>query len=182
MHYQYCWCCRGLVRGHRTGKGEYRLPLRPPTLFERCRRRPAQALVAGAGALGGDPKLLAFLQENHQDELYLLAAVNARQAAPIIIATGNPVIALGGFTGRDPILTVDGFCLVEDHRVRFALVGDGSPGLRRIFGEDSQKPLVDWIRENGRLIDSARWRTAVPKGAEAVGTQLYDLRLAKDGN
>jgi hypothetical protein len=32
------------------------------------RRRPAQALVAGgwsARALGSDPKLLAFLQENH---------------------------------------------------------------------------------------------------------------------
>src|SRR5215469_7503087 len=65
----------GLVRGHRTGKGEYRLPLRARPLFERRRRRPAQALVASvAGALGGDPKLLAFLQENHQDEAYLLAA------------------------------------------------------------------------------------------------------------
>ena len=47
---------------------------------------------------------------------------------------------MGGFTRRDPILTVDGFArLVEDHRVRFALVGD-SPGLQRVFGEDGQKP------------------------------------------
>jgi 4-amino-4-deoxy-L-arabinose transferase-like glycosyltransferase len=141
-----------------------------------------------AGALGGDPKLLAFLQENHQDEVYLLAAVNARQAAPIIIATGNPVIALGGFTGRDPILTIDGFArLVGDHRVRFVLLGDGSPGLRRIFGEDNQKALVDWIEDNGRPIDPVRWRTSAPsgtdgrRGAEVVGTQLYDLRPGGDG-
>jgi 4-amino-4-deoxy-L-arabinose transferase-like glycosyltransferase len=141
-----------------------------------------------AGALNGDPKLLAFLEGNQQSEAFLLAAVNARQAAPIIIATGYPVIALGGFTGRDPILTVDGFArLVEDHRVRFALVGDGSPGVRRVFGEDGQKPLVDWIKENGRLVDPARWRTATPNGAdgrraaEAMGVQLYDLRLADDG-
>ena len=81
---------------------------RPPFLNEAAEtQRRRWSLVAGA--LGGDPKLLAFLQENHQDEVYLLAAVNARQAAPIIIATGDPVIALGGFTGRDPILTVDGF-------------------------------------------------------------------------
>jgi len=81
---------------------------RPPFLNEAAetqRRRWSRV----AGALGGDPKLLAFLQGNHQSEAYLLAAVNARQAAPIIIATGDPVIALGGFTGRDPILTVDGF-------------------------------------------------------------------------
>jgi 4-amino-4-deoxy-L-arabinose transferase-like glycosyltransferase len=160
---------------------------RPPFLNEAAEtQRRRWSLVAGA--LSGDPKLLAFLQGNHQSEAYLLAAVNARQAAPIIIATGDPVIALGGFTGRDPILTVDGFArLVDDHQVRFALVGDGSPGLRRVFGEDSQKPLVDWIKEKGRLIDPARWRTATPNGAdgrrvaEGVGTQLYDLRPADDG-
>jgi hypothetical protein len=120
---------------------------RPPFLNEAAEtQRRLWSLVAGA--LGGDPKLLAFLQCNHQSEAYLLAAVNARQAAPIIIATGDPVVALGGFMGRDPSLTVDGFArLVEDHRVRFALVGDGSPGLRRVFGEDGQKPLVGWTKE-----------------------------------
>ena len=159
---------------------------RPPFLNEAAEaQRRRWSLVAGA--LGGDPKLLDFLRGNHQGEAYLLAAVNARQAAPIIIATGDPVIALGGFTGRDPILSVDGFAqLVEDHRVRFALIGDGSPGLRRVFGEDGQKPLVDWIKQNGRLVDPARWRTATPNRAdgrgavEAVGTQLYDLRPADD--
>jgi 4-amino-4-deoxy-L-arabinose transferase-like glycosyltransferase len=160
---------------------------RPPFLKDAAEtQRRRWSLVAGA--LGGDPKLLAFLQENHQDEAYLLAAVNARQAAPIIIATGNPVIALGGFTGRDPILTIDGLArLVEDRSVRFALVGDGSPGLRRIFGEDSQKALVDWIKDNGRLVDPVRWRTAMPgstddrRAVEATGTQLYDLRPGEDG-
>src|SRR4029077_4232829 len=64
---------------------------RPPSLNDAAEgQRRRWSLVAGA--LGGDPKLLAFLQENHQGEAYLLAAVNARQAAPIIIATGNPVI------------------------------------------------------------------------------------------
>jgi hypothetical protein len=46
--------------------------------------------------------LIAFLEHHHGREDYLLAAVNARQAAPIIIATGNPVMALGGFSGGDP--------------------------------------------------------------------------------
>jgi hypothetical protein len=89
--------------------------------------------------------------------------VNARQAAPIIIATGNPVMALGGFSGGDPILTVDDFArLVAEHRVRFALIGDGSEGIRRVFGEARQKPLTDWIQANGKRVDAARWRTPVP--------------------
>ena len=143
---------------------------RPPFLNEAAEtQRRRWSLVAGA--LGGDPKLQDFLRGNHQSEVYLLAAINARQAAPIIIATGDPVIALGGFSGRDPILTVDGFArLVDDHQVRFALVGDGSPGLRHIFGEDGQKPLVDWIKENGTSDRSrsmanrdARWRRWPPR-------------------
>jgi hypothetical protein len=45
-------------------------------------------------------------------------------------------MALGGFSGADPILTVDDFArLVVENRVRFALIGDGSEGIRRIFGE-----------------------------------------------
>ena len=159
---------------------------RPPFLNDAAEtQRRRWSMVAGA--LGGDPKLIDFLRGNHRSEEYLLVAVNARQAAPVIIATGDPVIALGGFSGRDPILTVDGFArLVEDHRLRFALIGDGSPGPRRIFGEDGQKPVVDWIRENGRLVDPARWR-GVPgansegRAAEAAGAQLYDLRPAADG-
>jgi 4-amino-4-deoxy-L-arabinose transferase-like glycosyltransferase len=164
---------------------------RPPFLSDVAEtRRRRWGFIAGA--LAGDPRLIAFLREHRRSEEYLLAAVNARQAAPIIIATGDRVMALGGFTGRDPILTVDGFArLVEDNRVRFALVGDGSPGMRRVFGEDGQKPVVDWIRGKGRLVDPALWRTALPgassdsvagRAAETVGAQLYDLRPADDGS
>jgi 4-amino-4-deoxy-L-arabinose transferase-like glycosyltransferase len=159
---------------------------RPPFLNDAAEtQRRRWSMVAGA--LGGDPKLIDFLRSNRRSEAYLAASVNARQAAPIIIATGEPVIALGGFTGRNPILTVDAFArLVDDERLRFVLVGDGSPGLRRIFGEDGQKPVVDWIRANGRLVDPAEWRAAPGanfegRSAEGVGAQLYDLRSTGDG-
>jgi 4-amino-4-deoxy-L-arabinose transferase-like glycosyltransferase len=147
-----------------------------------------------AGAIDGDPKLIDFLEQSRGDAPYLLAAVNARQAAPIIIATGVPVMALGGFSGRDPILSTDDFArLVAENQVRFALVGDGSRGIRRVFGEDGQKALTDWIRENGREIDPALWRGLAapedpgpadgrpPRPAENVGIQLYDLRPGSSG-
>jgi 4-amino-4-deoxy-L-arabinose transferase-like glycosyltransferase len=159
---------------------------RPPFLKDTAEtQRRRWSMVAGT--LSGDPKLIDFLRSNHRSEAYLAASVNARQAAPIIIATGQPVVALGGFTGRYPILTVEAFArLVEDERLRFVLVGDGSPGLRRIFGEDGQKPVVDWIRANGRIVDPAEWRAAPGadfrgRSAEGVGAQLYDLRSTGDG-
>jgi 4-amino-4-deoxy-L-arabinose transferase-like glycosyltransferase len=154
------------------------------------RRRWAQL----AGGIDGDPKLIAFLGQSGDSGGYLVVATNARQAAPIIIATGEPVMALGGFSGRDPILSVDEFArLVAEKQVRFALVGDGSRGIRRIFGEDGQKALTDWIRENGHEVDPALWRGVAAKEdpgpadgrpqrpAENVGIQLYDLRPAAGG-
>jgi len=161
---------------------------RPPFLNEAAEtQRRRWSLVAGA--LGGDPKLLPFCREIIKARRICWPRSMPARRHRSSSQTGDPVIALGGFTGRDPILTVDGFArLVEDHRVRFALVGDGSPGLRRVFGEDGQQPLVDWIKEKGRLIDPARWRTATPdradgrRAAEGVGTQFYDLRPADDGD
>src|SRR5205085_12679438 len=95
-----------------------------------------------AGALAGDSRLIQFLHGRDGGEEFLLAAVNARLAAPVIVATGRPVMALGGFSGRDPILGVEDFArFVADRRVRFALIGDGAPGLRLAFGEGHQKLL-----------------------------------------
>jgi 4-amino-4-deoxy-L-arabinose transferase-like glycosyltransferase len=66
---------------------------RPPFLNDAAEtQRRRWSMVSGA--LGGDPKLIDFLRSNHRSEAYLAASVNARQAAPIIIATGEPVIAL----------------------------------------------------------------------------------------
>jgi 4-amino-4-deoxy-L-arabinose transferase-like glycosyltransferase len=168
-------------------KGNTGFPAARPPFLNHAAETQRRRWSMVTGTLGGDPKLIDFLRSNHRSEAYLAAWLNARQAAPIIIATGEPVIALGGLSGHDPILTVDAFArLVEDERLRFVLVGDGSPGLRRIFGEDGQKPVVDWIRANGRPVDPALWRAAPGanfegRSAEGVGAQLYDLRSAGDG-
>src|SRR5262249_4717069 len=46
-------------------------------------------------------KLIAFLKSRRQGERYLIATSSARLAAPIIIETGDPVMARGGFHGLD---------------------------------------------------------------------------------
>jgi 4-amino-4-deoxy-L-arabinose transferase-like glycosyltransferase len=173
--------------GTATMRGTAGFPAAQPPFMtdEAATRRGRFAMVAGA--LTGDPKLIAFLTNGRGDAQYLLAAVNARLAAPIIIATGDPVIALGGFGGRDPILDVDAFArLVAEDRVRFALIGEGSQGLRRVYGENHQKELIDWIRVNGKPVDPVLWHSAAPqdrpRSAEAAGSELYDLRPQSPGS
>ena len=50
-------------------------------------------------------------------------------AAPIIITTGEPVMAMGGFSGSDAALDTAGFdALVSEGRVRYVLLRGSGPG------------------------------------------------------
>jgi 4-amino-4-deoxy-L-arabinose transferase-like glycosyltransferase len=48
-----------------------------------------------------------YLLDHWKNETYLVAVPNANTAAGIILETGMPVMAAGGFIGSDPILTTD---------------------------------------------------------------------------
>jgi 4-amino-4-deoxy-L-arabinose transferase-like glycosyltransferase len=122
--------------------------------------------------------LIKYLIANRGTEDYLVAALNARTAAPIILATGQPVMALGGFTGGDPILTVDELeNLVLAGTVRFFLI---SPQ------RGHQAPLMRWVAERGVPVAPQFSQTAPsgprqPDSAPPSAPQLFDCRgyLAK---
>ncbi len=83
---------------------------------------------------------------------YLLVTGNANQAAPYVLATGRPVLPLGGFSGGDNIVSVEEFARrVASGELRFVL----DQGLGR------QKPAIAaWVRSHCR---------AVPLGLPAAG-------------
>ncbi|MFZ5878160.1 MAG: glycosyltransferase family 39 protein [Chloroflexota bacterium] len=86
-----------------------------------------------------------FLQSQRQDEIFLAATENAVIAAPLQLVTGQPVMALGGFTGADPILTLEELARrVADGEARFFLM-DTQPL------HESQ--YLTWVRGNCRPVD-----------------------------
>jgi 4-amino-4-deoxy-L-arabinose transferase-like glycosyltransferase len=115
-------------------------------------------------ALTDDPKLLAFLQERRGQAAFLLAASNALLAAPVIIRTGQPVMAFGGFFGNDPVMSVDAFAKkVERGEVRFVVLATN----RRT------RDFERWVRTHGTIVDPALWRSLPPEPRRAI--VLYDL-------
>ena len=119
--------------------------------------------------------LIAFLRANHHGERFLLATPSAQLASPVIIATGEPVMAMGGFHGLDPILTPERLArLVEERQVRFILLGELSIASRFMGAEAVGRPLADWVRAHGRLVDAAFWGGTAGVG-RVVRRQLYDL-------
>ncbi|HXJ78446.1 MAG TPA: hypothetical protein VMS64_07155 [Candidatus Methylomirabilis sp.] len=101
-------------------------------------------------------QLAAFLLRQRQGERFLVATSSVRLAAPIIIETGEPVMARGGYHGLDPILTPEDLArLVDTKQVRFAMLGDLSASSRRLGGEAAGQPIADWVRARGRPVDPA---------------------------
>jgi 4-amino-4-deoxy-L-arabinose transferase-like glycosyltransferase len=137
---------------------------------------PAADGRGGFGARGGgqeaDVALIDFLQANRGDATYLVAAQGSQSSAPIIIATGEPVITIGGFNGGDPAPTLDQFRqLVADGQVRFLLVGSpgGGSGVRIPGGGGGPgAAITQWAGENGTAIPASAY------GGRGTST-LYDL-------
>lgn len=68
-------------------------------------------------------QLTAALVNEHRGERFAAATENAVVAAPLQILSGLPVMAMGGFTGVDPILTVERLAEIAARgEVRFFLV------------------------------------------------------------
>lgn len=88
-------------------------------------------------------QLTDYITANYQGERWALAVANANIAAPIILETGLPVMAIGGFSGSDSILTVD-------QLKTYAASG----ALRFVWLEQvqQQSEIVQWIQDNATAI------------------------------
>lgn len=110
-------------------------------------------------------ELIKFLLENRKGEKFMVAVADANSAAPIILETGQPVMALGGFSGTDNIMTVERLeRMVKNGEIRyFEIAGRGMGG---------QSEITDWVMKNGVPV------TLDNPGGQFNG-QLYDLASGK---
>jgi 4-amino-4-deoxy-L-arabinose transferase-like glycosyltransferase len=107
----------------------------------------------GAGN-SSDTKLISFLVKNNTGEKFLVAVSNASEAEPIILATGKPVMAIGGFSGNDKTLTVAKLeQMVKAGQIKYYLVG----GMGGMGGGNSSDDLTAWVKANGKAVDQSQW-------------------------
>jgi len=91
----------------------------------------------------------ALEQDPRPTGRYVLAAQSAREVAPFII-DGIPAIAVGGFSGSDPILSVEAFrAMASGGDILYFLVPrQDQPGGPR------QQPVIDEVRRSWRDVSS----------------------------
>jgi len=120
--------------------------------------------------------LITFLEQNNTGEKFLIAVPSASEAEPIILATGKPVMAIGGFSGNDNTLTVEKLeQMVKYGELKYFLIG-GRGGM-----SNASSDVTKWVEENGTAVDSSEWKdssnTDQEKTIDKFGMSgtLYDL-------
>ncbi len=117
--------------------------------------------------------LADYLLANRGGERFIVATINANTAAPLILVTGEPVMALGGFSGGDPILDVEELAAhVRSGVVRFFYL---APQEKR------QGTLVRWVAAHCREVPRREWfgrGMPGPAGAPEAAA-LFGCRAAR---
>jgi 4-amino-4-deoxy-L-arabinose transferase-like glycosyltransferase len=83
----------------------------------------------GPGGATADSALISYLEAHRDGARYLVAAFTSMSSDSIIIASGRPVITIGGFNGGDPAPTLAQFeKLVAQGQVHYVLVSNDLGG------------------------------------------------------
>jgi 4-amino-4-deoxy-L-arabinose transferase-like glycosyltransferase len=115
----------------------------------------------GGGGFGGggtanntNSALIRYLEAHQGSATYLVAVASAQEASEIILETNKPVMALGGFTGSDPILTTSQLAaLVANGAVHYFLIGGGGGG--GFGGGGGQGSLSSWVTSNCTVVSDS---------------------------
>ncbi|MEV5161405.1 glycosyltransferase family 39 protein [Streptomyces sp. NPDC053728] len=111
--------------------------------------------AGGGGGMGGllngasvDSEAGTLLKQNADAYTWAAAAIGSQNAASYQLATGDPVMAIGGFNGSDPSPTLAQFKKhVEDGKIHYFISG-GMGGGGGAGGEGASSQISAWVEEN----------------------------------
>ena len=112
--------------------------------------------AGGSGSVqtAGTSRLNEYLLSHYDGERWAVAVQSANEAAAIILETGLPVMAMGGFSGSDGILTLDSFLgYISSGALRYVTISGMSAGSNEIY---------QWVLQHATPVDLGN------------GTALYD--------
>ncbi|MGW1890424.1 ArnT family glycosyltransferase [Streptomyces sp. NPDC002004] len=132
-----------------------------------------------SGAMGGlldgpsvSARAEAMLKDGAGDYTWTAATVGSQNAASYQLATGTPVMAIGGFNGSDPSPTLAQFKqYVEDGRIHYFLSSSGGRG-GGMGGPGG--------RSGGTASRITTWVEATFKKVKVGDATFYDLTRKKD--
>lgn len=112
-------------------------------------------------------KLIKYLEKHNAGADYLFATTDSNTAAPYIIKTKKAVMAIGGYSGSDPAITLAQFKkLVKEGKVKYFLASG--------MGKGGNNDIVQWVEKNGKKVSSDKWQSNTDqktKNSDAADTK-----------
>jgi 4-amino-4-deoxy-L-arabinose transferase-like glycosyltransferase len=144
-------------------------------------RRPATLTV-------DQNRILDYATAHRDGARYLFATDSWNAASPYILATGAPILPMGGFSGQAPFPTLAQFQhLVSTGQVRQVLLSGGFD-IFRLFRASGAAPLdtpvmsiTGWVRQHCTPVLSASSTTANPRTAGAPTMGIGTLYSCSSG-
>jgi hypothetical protein len=89
--------------------------------------------------------LLEYLQKNTQGMEYLMAVPSSHDGDGYILATGRPVLLMGGFSGSDPVVDASDLSqLISARKLRYIMLGGNGP--------ENQNSVFSWVTANCQVV------------------------------
>ncbi|MFJ4882854.1 ArnT family glycosyltransferase [Streptomyces sp. NPDC088731] len=156
-------------QGQSQGQGQGQMPGWPGAM-------PGAGEGFGGAGMGGllngasvGTEAEALLEKDAGDYTWAAAAIGSQNAASYQLATGDPVMAIGGFNGSDPSPTLAQFKrYVEDGRIHYFIAGGGMGGGRVGGDSGSSSQISSWVEKNFEKVT-------------AGSATFYDLTRPTDG-
>ncbi|MCK9579852.1 MAG: glycosyltransferase family 39 protein [Methanoregula sp.] len=144
----FVWACTPLAYG--AGNS---LPVAGPQLAKNGGGSPGGN--TGSGMTGSNLGLSSYLISHHAGEQWIVAVSSSREAANIILNTGEPVMALGGFSGSDQVLTTESLKnLINEGRIRYFYTSASSEDRAGTSGNGA---ISSWVSSNCAVVASSEY-------------------------
>ena len=129
--------------------------------------------------MNGNTRLINYLEGNTQDVEYLVAVPSSQQGAQFVLATGRPVLYMGGFGGGDDVVRMEDLsAMVANGELRYVFYGGDRGG---------KEEITRWLKSSCSVVPEFSQNTSGnqssiaqgPNGQQGPGNQAMTLYMCK---
>ncbi len=123
------------------------------------------AMQGNGTASNVNEKLLTYLEANTQDVEYLVAVPSSQNGTGFVLATGRPVLYMGGFGGQDEVVTAEDLsAMVANGELRYVMYGGDRGG---------KTDITNWLSASCSVVQEFSGTASGNQGPGNQATTLY---------
>ncbi len=126
------------------------------------------AMQGNGTASNVNEKLLTYLEANTQDVEYLVAVPSSQNGTGFVLATGRPVLYMGGFGEQDEVVTAEDLsAMVANGELRYVMYGGDRGG---------KTDIANWLSASCSVVQEFSGSSSSNQGPGNQATTLYLCR------